>query len=297
MLDGIRAQGVDAEILGVSTRGDRESTQSLAAIGGDGIFVKELQTALLDGRADVAVHSMKDLPTDLPVELQAGAVLEREDARDVLVSRGNAYANLAALPPGALVGTSSLRRRAMVAAARPDVCVRDLRGNVDTRVRKVLQGEYAAAVLALAGVKRIGLLASIGGGSPIDLHEMVPAAGQGAIYAQCRRDDLQVLAALAPLNHPSTALATAMERSALRRMGGGCLVPIGAFAEIRDEQWLFDAVIASVDGSVTVRRSQRGKLSGEGEAIAAAQSLADEMLDAGGRELIEEFRNAIAREP
>jgi hydroxymethylbilane synthase len=296
VLDGIRAQGRDAEILGVTTRGDREQSRSLAAIGGDGIFVKELQAALLDGRADVAVHSMKDLPTELPAELRCGAVLEREDARDVLVSRANAYANLAALPPAAVVGTSSLRRRAMVSVARPDVHIRDLRGNVDTRVRKVLQGEYTAAILALAGVKRIGLLESIGGGSPIDLDEMVPAAGQGAIYAQCRHDDAQTLAALAPLNHPPTALATAMERSLLRRMGGGCLVPIGAFAAIHEGEWRLDAVIAAMDGSATVRRSLRGKLTGEAEAIAVAHSLADEMLAAGGRELIERFRTAIAGE-
>ena len=295
VINAIQAQGLQADIVAVSTRGDRQPERSIAAIGGDGVFVKELQAALLEDRADVAVHSMKDLPTDLPAELCAGAILAREDARDALISPGDTYRTLAELPARATLGTSSLRRKAMVAIARPDVSVRDLRGNVDTRVRKVLAGECAAAIVAFAGLKRIGPLESVGCGSPLTVEEMVPAVGQGAVYAQCRTADAATRAVLAPLHHQPTALATAMERALLRRMGGGCLVPIGAHAETVDHEWRLDAIVAAVDGSAFVRRAARGTASSEAQAIHAAEALADEMLSAGGRELIDGFRSAIAR--
>ena len=290
---GLEAAGHSTEIVGITTRGDRLRDRSIASIGGDGVFVKELMASLMDGRADVAVHSMKDLPTDLPDELCAGAILEREDARDVLVSRANAYPALAALPHGAVVGTSSLRRKALLAIARPDAASRDLRGNVDTRIRKVLDGGYDAAILALAGLKRIGLLASVGGGSPLSFEEMLPATGQGAIYAQCRGDDREARAALAPLNHPPTALATAMERAVLKRLGGGCLVPVGIHAQVDETAWRIDALIAAADGKAWVRRGAHGKRASDAEAILAAQSVADELLASGGRALVEQFRITV----
>lgn len=291
----LAARGIEAEIVGIATRGDREANVSLSAIGGDGIFVKELEFALLDGRADAAVHSLKDLPTELAPSVTIAAVLEREDARDVLVSRANAYASLAALPPGTVVGTSSLRRRAMLLAARPDVNVQEMRGNVDTRIRKVLEGRYGAAILALAGVKRLGLLASVGGGAVLALQEMIPPAGQGAICVQCRADDVAAIAALEPLNHPPTAAATAMERALLHRMGGGCLVPIGVHADIRNGTWRLDVAVAEVDGSAIVRRSASGDFRREAEAVAAAEALADEVLNSGARRIIDRFRTASAR--
>ena len=292
----IVARGATVEIIAVTTRGDLALDRSLAAIGGDGVFVKELEAALLDGRADVAVHSMKDLPTETTVGLCIGAVLEREDPRDVLISRDNAFANLAALPRGAIVGTSSVRRKAMLLSARPDACPRDIRGNVDTRVRKVLDGEYDAAILALAGMKRIGLLDAVGGGAPIPTDQMIPAVGQGAICAQCRTGDSATRSLLATIDHAPTALETAMERAVLARMGGGCVVPIGAHAVVRNGRFTLDVAVAASDGASVVRKSTSGDASPEVAAVAAAERVADELLAAGGRELIESFRAAIARE-
>jgi hydroxymethylbilane synthase len=294
VLDALTAQGIPAQLVGIATRGDRQVDLSIAAIGGDGVFVKELQAALLDDRADVAVHSMKDLPTDLPEELCAGAILKREDARDALISTGNIYRSLADLPPDAVVGTSSIRRQAMLRIARPDVQTKDMRGNVNTRVRKVLAGEYRAAVLAAAGLLRIGPLESAAYGSPLSMEEMVPAIGQGAIYAQCRSDDSEAKVMLAPLHHVPTALSTAMERALLRRMGGGCLVPIGAHAAETGGHWQIDAIVAAVDGSAFVRRKARGTWSTQAEAVLAAEALADDMLLAGGRALLNGFRSNSA---
>lgn len=292
----IEAQGYSIKIVSVTTRGDADATSSLSSIGGDGVFIKELESALLERRADVAVHSMKDLPTDMRPELTIGAVLQREDARDVLISRGNAYVNLSALPAGAIVGTSSIRRRAIVLMARPDARPRELRGNVDTRVRKVLDGQYDAAIVALAGMKRIGLLDAVGGGAPIPVDVMVPAVGQGAICAQCRADDDATREILAPLDDAASALETAMERAVLRRMGGGCLVPIGANASVREGSFTLVAVIVAADGASVVRQSASGRLSTEVAATAVAERMADDMLAAGGRELVDGFTSAIARE-
>jgi hydroxymethylbilane synthase len=182
-----RRSGVSHSIVEISTKGDAARDRSIAAIGGDGVFVKELEAALLEGRADVAVHSLKDLPTQRTPGVDAGVTLERADARDVLVSRDNRFASVADLPAGAVVGTSSLRRRAQLANVRPDLDIRDIRGNVDTRVRKVLDGEFDAALLAFAGMQRIGLLDLVGGGSPLALDLFVPAAGQFRPTAHERR--------------------------------------------------------------------------------------------------------------
>lgn len=291
---GLEARGGRIEIVPVSTRGDRTTDRSLVAIGGDGVFVKELEGALLDGRADVAVHSLKDMPTETTRGLRNAAVLEREDPRDMLVARRREHVTLASLPSGAVVGTSSLRRRAMAQLARPGLDLRDIRGNVDTRVRKVLDGEYDAAILALAGLRRADLLSHIDG-APLAIEEMTPAAGQGAICAQCRDDDTETIALLAPLNHAQTALETGVERALLRALGGGCVVPIGVNASVRAGRMTIQAVIAAADGSSAVRRSAHVAADDEVPALAVAERLAAEMLAAGGRVLIEGFRTAMQR--
>jgi hydroxymethylbilane synthase len=290
----LEAHGHEVEIVTVTTRGDRVTDRSLAQIGGDGVFVKELEAALLDGRADVAVHSMKDLPTDTPAELLNAAVLEREDPRDVLISTDN-FPGLDALPSAAVVGTSSLRRQALVLATRPDVEVRDIRGNVDTRVRKVLERQFDAAVLALAGLRRAGLLETVGGGTPLPIDVMTPPAGQGAICAQCRADDAQMRSLLKTIDHAPTALEVTIERAFLRRMGGGCLVPIGVNAAMRGPEYAIAAVVAATDGSRCVRRSACCKADDEESAVIAAELLADEMLAAGGRELVDKFRSTVGK--
>jgi hydroxymethylbilane synthase len=282
-----RVSGCSHTLVEITTKGDAVQDRSIAAIGGDGVFVKELETALLDDRADIAVHSLKDLPTDLPAAVDAGVTIERGDARDALISRDNRYPTLESLPHGAVVGTSSLRRRAQALSVRPDLDVRDLRGNVDTRVTKVLNGDYDAALLAVAGMQRIGLLASVGGGAPLDAASFIPAVGQGAIFIQHRRGDDRVARLLAPLQHEPSAAATALERSFLRRMGGGCLVPIGAHATVAAGRATLHAFVGSPDGRFSLRRCFTCDAPIAQEQAAA---LAVEMLDAGGREAIASFR-------
>ncbi|MDQ6766847.1 MAG: hydroxymethylbilane synthase [Candidatus Eremiobacteraeota bacterium] len=281
---------LDCEILPITTKGDAQRDRSLVAIGGDGVFVRELMNALLDERADIAVHSAKDLPTALPPELDAGAIPERADARDVLVSANNIYKEVSALPVGAVVGTSSLRRAAQLRLLRNDLRIEPLRGNVDTRVGKVRNGEYDAAVLALAGLQRIGLLESVGGGSPLDADIMVPAVGQGALFVQCRAADEFVLGLLAPLNHAASALAVRLERAFLARIGGGCVAPIGAHAWVTSGAWQLHALIAATDGTTFLRRSAQGSALDAAEAVAAVEAVASEMLAAGGREIVASAR-------
>jgi hydroxymethylbilane synthase len=278
-----RVAGCSHVLLEITTRGDAVRDRSIAAIGGDGVFVKELETALLDDRADIAVHSLKDLPTELRAGVAAGITIERGDARDALISSDNRYPTIASLPREAMVGTSSPRRRAQLLALRPDLDIRDLRGNVDTRVRTVLDGRFDAAVLAVAGMDRIGLLESVGGGAPLDPTEFVPAPGQGAIFIQFRAGDKRVAELLAPLQHEPTAVATAMERSFLRRTGGGCLAPIGAFASISNGRAAMSAFVGSPRGEIWLRRTFECDAA---DAQACAGTAADEMLDAGAREIL-----------
>ena len=293
----IQALGRDVELVTVKTLGDRVTDRSLSTIGGDGVFVKELEARLLDGSVEVAVHSVKDMPTDPRPALAEAAVLERDDPRDVLVSGGEACASIAALPPGAVVGTSSLRRRALLKLVRPDVDVRDIRGNVETRVRKVLEGEYAAAVLSLAGLRRAGLLDRLTGAAALPIEEMVPAPGQGAICAQCRVDDDATRSLLAQIDHAPTRASVTIERALLRRMGGGCLVPIGAHATVdASGRYALTAIVAATDGAACVRKTAAGLLSDAVPATLAGERLADEMLEAGGRALVERYRAALARE-
>jgi hydroxymethylbilane synthase len=290
VVDALAARGVLCDVIPLSTRGDRMRDRSLASIGGDGVFVKELETALVEGRADIAVHSMKDLPTELLAGTSWGVVLERGDARDVLLAMHGAHASIGALPDGAIVGTSSLRRKAQLLAMRPDLDVRDLRGNVDTRIRKLREGAYHAIVLALAGVQRSAAAEGVPSVEPVPPDDMVPAVGQGALFVQCRTEDALTRRLIAPLNHAPSALAVAMERAFLRRMGGGCLVPIGAHVELTGGSWRLAAFAAMPDGTQPMRRTLHGELGSEAEAIAAVERMADEMLAAGGGEIIAHHR-------
>lgn len=217
--------GWQVELLGMTTLGDQILDRSLSKVGGKGLFVKELEVALTEGRADLAVHSLKDVPMDLPEGFALACVLEREDPRDALVS--NQFASLADLPPGAVVGTSSLRRLVLLKALRPDLQIEPLRGNLDTRLRKLDEGQYAAIVLAAAGLKRLGLAGRIR--QIFEPSEMLPAAGQGALGIEVRSDRADLLATLGTLAHTPTWLAVTAERTVSRAMGGSCSMPLAAF--------------------------------------------------------------------
>lgn len=276
------------EIISVTTKGDLEADRSLVAIGGDGVFVRELFAALAEGRADIAVHSLKDLPTSLPPGL-FGVVPMRDDPRDALVARGGATATIEGLPQRARVGTSSLRRAGQLRLRRPDLEVVPLRGNVDTRVRKVREGECDAAVLAFAGLRRAALvdvLATV----PLAPEEMVPAAGQGALYVQCRADDAATRALIAPLEDAPSALATSMERTFLAAIGGGCVAPIGVHVRLEGGECRFWAIVAATDGTRAIRQSRSWPASDAAEALHAVEAIASEMLAAGAGDLIAQAR-------
>ncbi len=218
--------GHEVELLGMTTRGDQILDRALSKVGGKGLFVKELETALEEGRAHLAVHSLKDVPMDLPPGFVLAAVLEREDPRDAFVS--NHHADLASLPPGACVGTSSLRRVVQLLAERPDLRIEPLRGNLDTRLRKLDEGQYDAIVLAAAGLKRLGLSARIR--AVFDVKRMIPAAGQGALGIEVREDDAALRQTLAELVDTPTWLAAHAERAVSRSLGGSCSMPLAAHA-------------------------------------------------------------------
>ena len=222
----LQEQGHTVDLLGMTTTGDQILDRTLSKVGGKGLFVKELESALEDGRADIAVHSLKDVPMDLPAGFELACVLEREDPRDAFVSPR--HASLDDLPEGAVVGTSSLRRTVLLRALRPDLRIEPLRGNLDTRLRKLDEGQYAGIVLAAAGLKRLGLEARIR--QCFDAGTMLPAAGQGALGIEIRSGRPELAAALAPLAHRPTWLATAAERAVSRAMGGSCSMPLAAHA-------------------------------------------------------------------
>jgi len=247
------------ELLPLSTRGDELLDVSLAKEGGKGLFVKELEAAMAGGRADVAVHSMKDVPAALPPGFVLAAVLEREDPRDAFVSPS--HANLAALPAGAVVGTSSLRRQAQIAARHPALEIRPLRGNVDTRIAKLDRGDYAAIVLAAAGLKRLGLAARIR--STLSVEESLPAAGQAALGIECLGERQDLLALLGPLEDPDTGACVRAERQVNLALGGSCTIPLGAYAEVTGGTggtMRLRALVASPDGKRTVRAEAEGDI-------------------------------------
>ena len=246
------------EILGMTTRGDQILDRTLSKVGGKGLFVKELEVAMAEGRADLAVHSLKDVPMELPEGFELAAVLEREDPRDAFVS--NDYASLDALPAGAVVGTSSLRRQALIAARYPHLVIQPLRGNLDTRLGKLDRGDYAAIILAAAGLKRLGLPERIR--TLLEPEYSLPAAGQGAMAIEIlsgqRSDGVDLRAVLAPLNHEDTAHAVMAERKVSRIFGGSCQIPLAAFAQVDGGQMRLRAMVATPDG----RRVARGEVSG-----------------------------------
>lgn len=274
----------DIELVRIRTAGDRILDSPLSAVEGKAFFTKEIEETLLGGEVDLAVHSFKDLATEMPEGLTIGAVLEREDPRDVLLTAGGG--DLAGLPGGARVGTSSLRRRALIARRRPDVELVDLRGNVPTRIKKLDAGEYDAIVLAAAGVKRLGLEARISAYLPID--EIVPAVAQGAVAVQIRADDGVTGAWVRRLDHPPTRTAAAAERALLRRLEGGCQVPVGALATIAGKILSLSAVVCSVDG----RSSVVGRLEGDPEAPETlGEELAEDLLRRGAEEILADIRH------
>jgi hydroxymethylbilane synthase len=275
--------GVQVELIHVATQGD-VSARPLGAIGGQGVFTKELQHALLDGVIDLAVHSLKDLPTERVPGLCLGAVPERESIRDVLICRE--WDSFEALPSGACIGTGSVRRSAQLLYARPDLEIRDIRGNVDTRLRKLAEGHYDAIVLAEAGLKRLGLAHRITQILPLDL--MLSAAGQGALGIEVREGDALTIQALAPLDHPLTHAAVRAERALLAALHTGCLAPVGVWARVADGRLELDAVVLSPDGR---RRMAVARTDAWEEATALGEQAAADLLAQGAASLIAASRH------
>lgn len=280
-----RRHGIEAELVRIHTSGDKLQTASVAQIGAEGsakgIFIKELEDALLSGTVDIAVHSMKDVPTETPAGLVFAAITRREDPRDCLISRANR--SLKGLPAGARIGTSSVRRQAQLRHVRPDLVVADLRGNVDTRLRKLAAGEFDAIVLAMAGVNRLGASDKVTQIFKQDV--MLPAVGQGALGIETRADDSEAVALASSLNDAETRACVTAERALLRELEGGCQVPVGAWAKISASGELeIEAGVFSPDGAEAVRRADRG-------AAADAESIGVRL----GRALIEAGADKILR--
>jgi hydroxymethylbilane synthase len=275
--------GLAVELLPLSTRGDELLEERLDKLGGKGLFVKELEQAMLEGRAELAVHSMKDVPAALPPGFVLAAILEREDARDAFVS--GRYAALAELPRGARVGTSSLRRAAQIAGRYPGLRLTTLRGNVETRLAKLDRGEYDAVLLAVAGLKRLGLAARIRAFLPVE--DCLPAPGQAALGVECLADQTQVLRLVAPLAHAASSACVRAERAVSLALGGSCTIPLGAYAELSGGELRLRALVAAPDGKRLAKADCAGPAS-EPEALGAraagllrAQG-ADEILAAIG---------------
>jgi hydroxymethylbilane synthase len=263
------------DLLPLSTRGDELIDRRLDEVGGKGLFVKELESAIAEGRADIAVHSMKDVPAELPPDFTLAAVTAREDARDAFVCQR--YASLAELPAGAVLGTSSLRRGAQLRERHRGIEVRLLRGNVDTRLAKLDRGEYDAIVLAVAGLVRLGLEARIR--ARLSLEESLPAPGQGALGVECRQARADLVALLAPLADDETARCVRAERAVSRLLGGSCALPLGAYATIAQGRLELQALVASADGARIVRARAEGR-DPEALGAAVAQSLREQGAEA-----------------
>jgi hydroxymethylbilane synthase len=272
----LHAAGRDARIEIIRTTGDKITDVPLAKVGGKGLFTKEIEEALLDGRADLAVHSLKDLPTELPAGLVLAAIPEREDPRDAVIG-----GKLADLPAGAKVGTSSLRRAAQLRKLRPDLTIESIRGNLDTRIRKLDEGQYDAIVLAAAGLKRLGWADRIA--EILDSGRMCSAVGQGALAIETRESG-QGFEACRALDHTATRAAVTAERALLASLGGGCQVPIGAYADVSGDQLRIQAVVASPDGAELIRGEGRGALA---DAAAIGARLGAELLERGAARILE----------
>ena len=276
--------GVEAEIVIIKTSGDKFANAPLTQIGGKGIFVKELEDALMEESIDVAVHSVKDIPTEIPPRLQFPAVFRREDVRDCLISASGA--TLANLRQGARVGTGSLRRQSQLRHIRPDLDVRDLRGNVDTRLRKAQSGEYDAILLAKAGLDRLGWSDRITETFSPDI--FLPAVGQGAIAAECRLSDAEAAEVLATLDDAESRSAIIAERALLSALQGGCQVPLGAWARTERGEFILEACVCSVDGSKYVR--QRATATPD-QAAALGEHVARLLWDSGAQSILEAVRS------
>jgi len=276
-----RYPGTAVDLLGVTTQGDRVVDRPLAAIGGKGLFIKELENALREGRADIAVHSLKDVPMDMPDGFVLAAISAREDARDAFVS--NRFDALSSLPPGSVVGTSSLRREAQLRECHPEIRIESLRGNVHTRLRKLDEGRYGAIILAAAGLKRLGLGTRIR--ALLDPDVSLPAPGQGALAIECRADRLDLVHALAPLADRGTTLATAAERAFSRALGGSCQTPLAAYAEWQEGRLWLRGLLAGRDGRDVLRGEMESVVTDIADAQALGAALADDFLGRGGHRL------------
>ncbi|SHI01949.1 hydroxymethylbilane synthase [Ferrimonas marina] len=272
--------GLTVTLLPMSTKGDIILDTPLAKVGGKGLFVKELEVAMLEGRADIAVHSMKDVPMEFPEGLGLTVICEREDPRDAFVS--NKYSKLDDLPQGAIVGSSSLRRQCQLRAARPDLEIRDLRGNVGTRLSKLDAGDYDAIILAAAGLKRLELEDRIA--SLIEPEQSLPANGQGAVGIECRLDDAELIELLKVLEHAPTRARVLAERAMNTALHGGCQVPIGAYSEIEGNELWLRGLVGDPDGSTILYAERRGPIT---DAEQIGQALADELKQQGAGEILE----------
>jgi len=275
--------GCRVELAVIKTTGDKIHDIPLAQVGGKGLFIKEIEEALFSGQVDLAVHSLKDMPAALPESLVLTAVPPREDWRDAFISRR--YATLAELPPGARVGTGSLRRRVQLLHARPDLEIVALRGNVDTRLKKMETLGLDAVILAAAGLARLGL--SHVAQSFLSAEEMLPAVGQGALGLEVRERDRQLRQALAFLDDPETRMAVTGERAFLARLEGGCVVPVAALGRVEGASLTLEALISGLDGRTLIRRRLTGPRE---EAASLGKGLAQQLLDLGGREILAELR-------
>jgi len=273
--------GLKVELVKMVTQGDKILDTPLAKVGGKGLFVKELEVGMQQGEADIAVHSMKDVPVEFPEGLHLAVICEREDPRDAFVS--NTYQHFDDLPAGAKVGTSSLRRECQIRARRPDLEIISLRGNVNTRLKKLDDGEYDAIILAAAGLKRLGFQDRIK--HEIDTTDSLPAVGQGAVGIECRIDDKRVNALIAPLNHEETAIRVRAERAMNTRLEGGCQVPIGGYSEIDYGVIVLRGLVGRPDGTSIIRADISGKPE---DAEELGKVLADDLLSRGAREILNE---------
>ena len=282
----LRERGHQVEIEIIKTTGDKITDVALAKVGTKGMFTKEIEEALAAGRVDLAVHSLKDLPTEVPPDFEIAAITQRENPRDVLVSKK--HASIKELPQRARVGTSSLRRQAQLKALRPDLEIYPLRGNVDTRLRKLEAGDYEAIILAAAGVNRLGLTALVKQVIPAEI--MCPAAGQGALGIEIRKGDEAIRQHLSFLDDSAARQTTTAERALLNKLGGGCQVPIGAFAELRAKEIHLEGVVAHPDGSLVLRESREGS-----DPELLGNEVGESLLSRGGDAILQEvYGQAVA---
>lgn len=276
-----RHPGLDIELVALSTQGDKLLDAPLAKVGGKGLFLKELENALLENRADIAVHSLKDVTVDIPAGLALGVFLKRGDARDALVCRH--HGELSALPTGARVGTSSLRRKCQLLATRPDLDVVSVRGGVHTRLARLDDGDFDALILAVAGLRRLGVGERVR--EVLDPEVMLPAVGQGVLAVECREGDTRIEALIAPLDDADSAVRVRAERAMNAGLGGGCQVPIAGFAELEGEVLKLRALVASVDGSTVLRERHEAH---RDEADRLGKIVAERLLERGADRILAE---------